>query len=280
LGSAVSRVCDYCTFSMPISADRCPHCARPSLFPNVDAASDPGEVAALDVRYTSAIATVTANGTAPIAALLEDDTATRSRVVISRDSNEVYRLACGDNQLYATFYNLVEAGFRVPADSKWDAIRPQIDAKMFPYYHAHIRFGALTLDDKGLRHYGDSHLILKSDMIDYRTTACTENTAAFIERNGSVPPGHRATWPGRGRLAVAKLASVLTSSTNDSDFPALLKADGETPDDDVFIEAHVYGSISIRTVEKVSLTRTKMRSVKLSVLRDKLNKMSVPLVSL
>ena len=212
--------------------------------------------------------------------LLEDETAKRSRVVISRDSNEVYRLACGENQLYATYYNLVEAGVRVPTASKYDVNRPAIDATMFPYYHPQIRFGALTLDDRGLGHYGDCHLILKTDMVDFRTTTFTENSAAFVLRNGSLLPGHRATWAHRGRLAVAKLVSVLTPSSTGADLPAILTSDGATPDDDVFIEAHVYGSISMRTVEKVIVTRTKMRSVKLSALKDKLKKMGVPLVSL
>lgn len=280
VGSTGSRVCDYCAFSMPMSADRCPHCARPSLFPNVDAASDAAEVAALDSRYATAITAATATGTSSIAEMLERQTETRSRVVISRDSSEVYRLASGDNQLYATYYNLIEAGLRVPTDSKWDAIRPMIDARTFPYYQPHIRFGALTLDDRGLAHYGDCHMILKTNMIGFRTTTFTENTAAFIERSGSVLPGHRATWSRRGLLAVAKLASVLTPSTTGADLPALLRADGATPDDDVFVEAHVYGSISIRTVEMVSLIRTASRSVRMSALKDKLKKMGVPLVTL
>lgn len=277
--SAGTQVCSYCKFGMPISADRCPHCARPSLFPNVTMASNAPEVAALDARYSAAVATAIANGTGAIAADLERETATRSRAVISRDSSEVYRLACGDNQLYTTYYNLVEAEFRVPTDSKWDSIRNVVDAAMFPYYHEEVRFGALTLDEVGLLHYGDCHMILKTDMIDFRTTVFTENTAKFVVGNRLVvPAGHRATWAQRGRLAVAKLAAALTTSTGSADLPATLKTNGATPDDDSFVEAHVYGSISMRTVEQVSILRSARAAVRLGALKEKLKKLDVSLV--
>jgi hypothetical protein len=279
LAAAGTRICSYCSFSMPVSLDRCPHCARPSLFPNVEMASDPAEVAALDRRYSSAMTRAVANGTAAVAGDLERETATRSRVVISRDSSDVYRLACGDNQLYTTYYRLVEIGFRAPSDSKWDSIRATVDSMMFPNYHQEVRFGALTLDEAGLLHYGDCHLILKTDMVDFRTTAFTANSAAFVEGNHFViPAGHRATWARRGRLAVAKLASALTPSTAVGDLPRLLKSDGATPEGDSFVETHVYGSISMRTVERVSMSRSATRAVKVSALKEKLEKLGVPLV--
>ncbi len=264
---------------MPVSVDRCPHCARPSLFPNVTRAAEPAEVAALDTRYGAALATANTNGTEAIVSDLERETATRSRVVISRDSSEVYRLACGDNQLYATFYNLVEAGFRLPTDSKWDLLRLIGDAVMFPYYQQHVRFGALTLDQAGPLNYGDCHMILKTDMVDFRTSAFTENTSKFASNNNWViPPGHRSTWATRGRLAVAKLSSAVTASTSAADLPAILKRDGPTSDDDSFVEAQVYGSISMLTVEQVSLTRRSRPAVRLNALKEKLKQFNVKFV--
>jgi len=242
-------------------------------------ASDPAEVAALDVRYTDAVTRAIANGAAAVAANLERETTTRSRVVISRDSSEVYRLACGDDQLYATYYSLLDAGFRVPTDPKWDTFRAIADTRIFPYYQRQVRFGALTLDEVGLARYGDCHLILKSHMVDFRTTAFTENTAVFVEKNGiDIPPGHRAVWAQRGRLAVAKLAAALTATTAAADLPRILKSSGATPDDDSFVEAHVYGSISIRTVEQVSISPRGNRAVRLSALKEKLKKLGVPLL--
>jgi hypothetical protein len=279
LSSAGPRICGFCKCTMPSSADRCPHCARPSLFPNVEAAADPAEVAALDARYDAAVTLATANGTAVIAGVLERETATRSRAVLSRDSSEVYRLACGDDQLYTTYHKLLDAGFRVPTGSSWDQIRSSVDAMVFPGYAKEVRFGALTLDETGLVHYGDCHLILKTDMVDFRTTAFTENSAAFVQKNRfMIPAGHRSTWVQRGRLAVAKLAPGLTKSSTAGDVPAMLKSDGPTPDDDSFVEAHVYGSISMRTVEQVTISRRGKHAVRLTALREKLEKLPVPFV--
>lgn len=264
---------------MPISADRCPHCARPSLFPNVEMAKDPAEVAALDARYTAAMTDAASNGTTSIAAELELETRTRSRVAISRDSSEVYRLAQGDNQLYATYYNLTEAGARVPSDSNWDSKRLLADIKMFPYYHGEVRFGALTLDDEGILHYGDCHLIMKTAMIDFRTTVFTENTAAFVSAHKPVPKGHRATWAQRGRLAVAKLVSDLTSLTKTADLPAILKRNRKTSrGKDLFLEAHLYGSVSIRTVERVGYSVRKRPAIRFGALKERLDKLPVLLV--
>jgi len=242
-------------------------------------ASDPAEVAALDSRYATAMASAVSNGTVSITAELENTTATQSRVVISRPSSEVFRLACGDDQLYTTFYRLTEAGVRLPADPKWDTERLSADSRMFPYYHGEVRMGALTLDNAGLLHYGDCHLIMKTAMVDFRTTVFTENTAAFAAKNSVIPSGHRATWENRGRLAVAKLAPNLTPLTTTSDLPAILKKDRTSTNDDSFLEAHVYGSVSMRTVEIVGISLAKKPAVRVRALREKLNKLGIPLVN-
>jgi hypothetical protein len=79
-------------------------------------------------------------------------------------------------------------------------------------------------------------------------------------------------------LAVAKLASTLTPSTTSPDLPGVLKSDGATPDDGAFVEVHVYGSISMRTVQQVSISTTATPAVRLRALREKLKKLGVPLV--
>jgi hypothetical protein len=225
------------------------------------------------------MASAAMNGTSSIAADLELETATRSRVAISRDSSEVYRLACSEDQLYTTYYHLIQAGARVPTDSKWDSDRLSGDSKIFPYYHGEVRFGALTLDNAGVLHYGDCHLIMKTTMIDFRTTVFTENTASFAANNSVIPPGHRATWEQRGRLAVAKLGATLPPSTTAAELPAFLKKDRTSSSDDSFLEAHLYGSMSIRTVEQVGISLAKNPAVRLKALREKLNKLPVPLVN-
>src|SRR5262249_16187901 len=139
-----------------------------------------------------------------------------------------------------------------------------------------VRFGALALDDVGLLHWGDCHMFLKTELSEYRTSVFTENTAAFAAKNNMViPHGHRSTWADRGRLAVAKLARDLKPSTTTADFPRILKADGASSETATFLEAHIYGSISIRTVSQVSLSNVSKRRGKLGAFRDNLKKYSV-----
>ena len=101
--------CDHCKNEIPPSADRCPHCGLPGLFPNVRAAQDAGEHAALDRRYKSAKADSIARG----ATTAMDDfeiAAASSKAVIARPLGELQRLANSDNELYATYYELIEGG--------------------------------------------------------------------------------------------------------------------------------------------------------------------------
>ncbi len=46
--------CPDCSFAIPASAVRCPHCARPGYFPNVRAADQEDERTALAVRVEAA----------------------------------------------------------------------------------------------------------------------------------------------------------------------------------------------------------------------------------
>ena len=50
---------------MPLSVVACPNCGQPSLFPNVRAADDPAEVAALETRRTSATKRAEKRGVRP-----------------------------------------------------------------------------------------------------------------------------------------------------------------------------------------------------------------------
>src|SRR5215212_10954932 len=103
-----SLPCEYCKNDISILADKCPHCGRPGLFPNVRSAEDPQERAALEGRCQSAKSVLSARG---VTSSLEDfETAVaNSKAVITRSANELQRLATSDNEIYATYYQLTEA---------------------------------------------------------------------------------------------------------------------------------------------------------------------------
>ncbi len=71
------------------------------------------------------------------------------RAIIARPLGEVQRLATSDKQIYATYHQLTDAGVRVPEGDKWDVLRSTVGPAIFPDYHQHIRFAALSLGTLG-----------------------------------------------------------------------------------------------------------------------------------
>jgi hypothetical protein len=253
-----SASCSDCGNSIPPSAERCPHCARPGLFPNVRAAGEAEESAAVDRRYQLATQDATARGAEN--SLKNFETAIASSVaVIGRSENDLQRLATSDNEIYATYYKLIEAGLRLPGGDKWDVLRALADDALFPGYKEHIRFAALSLDGIGLSNYGDCSVVLNTDMIAHRASVFEENSILFMKHNriklweaDNLPKGHRATWENRGKLCVAKLAGKIEASTQTSAFSGLLLQQGATSEEDEFVEVHIWGPMTVRTIGEVA----------------------------
>lgn len=178
-------------------------------------------------------------------------TAKTSKAVINRPLADVERLASSDQQVYATYYQRLDAGVQTPYGDSWDRWRRIADATLFPLYEKRIRFAALTLDGIGVRNYGDCSLLLREDLVADRTTVFEENSARFVrDRGPRLPPGRRATWDQRSWLCVAKLASAIHTGTTPNDFPGLLLHQGATLEDDRFVEVHIWGSLTARTCER------------------------------
>ncbi len=279
--------CEYCSFEVPLSSSRCPHCARPGLFPNVRAAVMEEEQAALEERYQLAHALARKHGAEGQLAAFEK-AVEASQAVITRKFNVIYRLAQSENELYSTFYKSVEADLRLPSGGEWDYIRRVADSALFSYYEDEIRFASLSLDGRGSSHYGNCAIRLKSDMIAHRASVFEENSALFLKkrmasfaRTRTVPRGFRAPWQLRSKLAAAKLADRLDRAMQPGQFPAVLARAGTTPAEDDFIEVHVWGPISIRTISSIRYSpgETAIPSAMLEELRRKLERFEVILES-
>lgn len=278
--------CAACSHDIPLNLNQCPHCAQPGLFPNVRAAAQPEERAALEQRYQQAIAEAAARGEA--AAVQEfQDALGDSRAVIARPLGEVERLAVSDRQGYASYYQLVDAEVRLPDGDEWEILRRLADEAFFPGYREHIRFAALTLDGIGLSNYGDCSIVLRTAMIAHRASAFEENTAVFVKRHevkikdaAQRARGRRATWDDRGKLCVAKLsASIRPGSPRDS-YPGILLRQGATSASDDFVEVHIYGPMTSRTIEQVIMTGPKRKRptrARLAKLKEQLGKVGVTL---
>lgn len=178
--------------------------------------------------------------------------------VISRSEAEVFRLAMSDRELYATYYQLLDAGVRLPVGDRWDVIRAATDSALFPGFKESIRFGALSVDGRGVPYYGEFSLVLRDEMVAHRSTVFEENSVLFMQRMGirvaesdQIPPGYRATWHERARLCLAKLAERIRFQTQPAELGAMILEIGARNENSDFLEVHVCGPISIRAVSRV-----------------------------
>ncbi len=270
--------CSQCGLGYPFHLERCPHCEEPTkVFPNVYQAEHAEETAALEQRYQDALAEAEQRGAASNLAEFEK-ACQDSEAVINRSKNEVMRLLSSSNQLYATWYGLVNVT-QFPSGSKWDVLRQVADASIFPDYQERIRFASLTLDGKGLWNYGECAMVLEDKMIAHCATVFEENTVLFMSRKNlrmdqahEVPKGYRASWQERHKLCVAKTGAAITKDTPTQKFPGLLLRQGETTADDVFVEVHVCGHLTAHTLKRLVVDNKSHRFSQgdLAVLRDRL----------
>jgi len=184
------------------------------------------------------------------------------------------------NQLYASYYKLVEAGVRSPQSAGHDTFRGVADEKLFPHFKTQICFALLSLDGRGVPYYGDCHMVLHNDMISHRATAFDQNSLEFVGKlrvDEPIPPGYRSAWNKRGILAVAKLAHQIRSSTRAIDFPKILLSIGSSLGHEQFVEVHIYGSITARSLAAIVVEKPKQVkiSVRLKALKEKLAKWGI-----
>ncbi|MGI0014715.1 MAG: hypothetical protein ACREBU_14930 [Nitrososphaera sp.] len=106
-----------------------------------------------------------------------------------------------------------------------------------------------------------------------------DHKAVKIADVDSLPRGYRAVWSKRGNLAVAKLGCRINHTTRAADFSELLLRQGATSAEDEFIEVHIFGPMTIRTIERVVVKRKKRqpRRAILLALREKLAQFCVAL---
>lgn len=275
--------CPECKNEIPQPSPQCPHCGRPGIFWNVAEVEDVEERKALESRYQRAKVDSLARGAEPRVQDFENAT-NHSTAVLARSEQELLRLASSSKQLYATYYSQLESGLKLPDGDEWDVLREVADTLLFPKYKNEIRFAALSLNGVGLANYGSCSVSLKDEMIAHRSSLLEENSALFMERHGvkagrasNLPKGFRATWSERSKLCVAKLSRRIDSTTKDSEFAHILLSQGATSADDEFVEVHVYGPISVLTMDKVTVTETSMRkkSVIIRTIKAKLAKFGV-----
>lgn len=83
-------------------------------------------------------------------------------------------------------------------------------------------------------------------------------------------------WSERGKLCVAKLGGMIEPATVGDRFSQLLLENGPTPEEDRFMEVHIWGPMTIRTVERI-LVKKLHRQASRKSLRDRLKGLGVEL---
>lgn len=241
---------------IPGNVTHCVVCAEPVGFPNVRYAERKEEISALGKRLADARISASAKGSL---ARLESfgRAVAASKAVVCRDSGDLDVMLRGDGQLMQAYHPAVRAGLRVPSNNKHDPKRDMNDSRVSPHFYDRIHFAALSLDRRGVPHYGNCAITLRSDMIHTRTTVFEENPVVFvqkhpIDRSDTIPFGYRAVWDNRDMLAMAKLQPRIDAETPDTAFPVILMEDEpvNTEESD-FMEVHVYGDVHPGAFEHV-----------------------------
>lgn len=247
--------CSECSNPLTLHLRYCPVCQTDCGFPNVRMAETEEEVEALEQRHKDAIISSKARKCEDVLHRFGVQIAS-SKAIICRDLPLVNSWVSGDNNLYTTYYKQIGSGARMPEDNHYDLARSQVDQAISPHFYQDIVCAVLSLNDRGLDSFGKYHIILEEDVIMNRASVFGENPFVFIRKHrigigDSTPPGYRATWKMRAKLAEAKLHSKLDKESKEEDFPKILMCPMKNLKDDDFIEVHIFGSIHRRAIKKI-----------------------------
>lgn len=245
-----------CDSDIPNHVTLCIVCGVNVGYPNVRFAERPEERAALEHRLADArISSAGRGSTEQLNAF--GQAVSSSKAVICKALGDLDNMLKSDGQLMQAYHPAVRAQLRVPQNNEFDSVREANDARISPHFYQSLHFGALSLDNRGVPHYGPFAIRMREIRTANRATVFEENPIKFLEahppgRNKPLPYGFRAIWSDRQKLAMAKLHSKIQPVTKDDDFPDILMEKADNPDGYTdFIEVHIYGDVHPKAFEHV-----------------------------
>jgi hypothetical protein len=254
----------------------CSRCSNFLGFPNRRAAE--GERVELSRRYDAARAEAVTRGLSSLVETLEA-VAHHSLPVISMGFEVCDDILRPDK--YRNYHQRVDSGERNPAAAENHADREIVGARLFPNYHHHIQYAALSPDGSGLPTYGAVAVRWRvtSTYLGRRASLLEDNSYTFFEHNhlgelgATIPSGYRAVWEDRVQLVVAKVAERLTIAMEESSLSRLLLRPTADKKNDEFVEVAIYadGGLETEDVDRVTLTRaatTREERHRLRLIRD------------
>src|SRR4026209_2112004 len=117
-----SDLCPECKLHVPVHVDRCVGCGADVGFPNVRAALQSEQVAALEQRYRAAKDDGAKRGVAATLGALELRLKF-SEAVMCKPWGVLHTLILRDNRLLETFHQSVDAEARIPEANEFDVAR-------------------------------------------------------------------------------------------------------------------------------------------------------------
>jgi hypothetical protein len=266
--TAPKLTCPTCGALVRAHEKDCQACNTFCGFPNMRKAGQAEEATELERRYCLARAAASARGREAIFLAYEVALAD-SAAVVCRSLDQVKTLLSSESAVYTSFYRQRSSGARRAEDTPIETQREATDVRMFPSYNEHICFAALSLSGMGVLSYGACCLVLKSTAIAQRASAFWENSVDFCnrvcpEQTKPIPPGYRAPWPMRARLAAAKAEPELDAQSTREEF-SLILLDGTR-----FIEVHIYGPFNRESFDRLLFPKasTKADRAMAAAIRD------------
>ena len=258
-----SDKCPNCSSRLPDSDRYCSTCRHDIGAPNVRSAGSQSERSALKSRFAEAKIRARSRKLEKSFNNCFDAVGKVSGVVVAMPASVARGLAEDPRKVYVNYETLVGAGIRRAAESQNDRHRCAVTGFLFGSYAPKIVYGVLSLNDQGLPTYGRVFCRLRNVAIQDRTSFLEENSFTFAKKHdlrldSIIPEGYRAVWENRYQLVLAKICDSLTTAQGVLSWQRLLvRSDGKTQANDDFIEAHIYDSFDIASVEQMVVANTK-----------------------
>lgn len=234
------------------------------LFPNVTSARQPAEKAKLQSRFDQANAEAARGGWHAVVDLFTDE-CRQSSAVFRADLGRLHYQLAGETDIYGTYHDLEAMRLRMskPDGLDFQMLRPQAEIQLLgsAQHIEKLHYACLSLDGRGLDSYGNCIVQLAEPMIAHRASCFEGNTAVIYAVEHSFDERLRSDWENRHMICTAVMARQLNCTMQIGDFAGILAAPDpkEQPENDSFIEVHVFGEMTAHTFESVEFITAKAR---------------------
>ena len=262
--------CPDCSYEYPADSAHCLACGRPAPrkagFPNVVLANRADERRELNNRYIMAMEEAEKEGTRDILSAFIRSVVEDGRLVTACGFPKFRQTFEREDGVFPIFQRMLEAGLIFVGDDPMNRLRLPAEEATLPRFSRDITFAALSIENRGISHYGNFLIVWNPERVDHRATLFVANCVTWRLQRGMAmdqpaPPGFRARWQDRGQLAAQKCRAEISPMTTDAEFSCILLRDSANPGDgfDVFIEGHIWGPLSRGSVSRVIRSRRDRR---------------------